>query len=115
VNSSEERRRFLTDCMQALSHVPGVTGIGFGMRFTNGELLQEKCIQVYVPRKMMRSELSNRAVVPPAIDGFPTDVIVQESRVSPFKVCWMSGGLECGERRVTLAAGVDGSDDGSAT
>ena len=25
----------------------------------------------------------------------------------------MSGGLECGERRVTLAAGVDGSDDGS--
>ena len=34
---------------------------------------------------------------------------------SPFKVCWMSGGLECGERRVTLAAGVDGSDDGSAT
>lgn len=81
MNSSEERRRFLTDCMQALSHVPGVTGIGFGMRFTNGELLQEKCIQVYVPRKMMRSELSNRAVVPPAIDGFPTDVIVQESRV----------------------------------
>lgn len=47
--------------------------------------------------------------------GAVRQVVAGDHLTSPFKVCWMSGGLECGERRVTLAAGVDGSDDGSAT
>lgn len=52
---------------------PGVTGVDIGYKVTNGERTDILSIRIYVASK--RDEVSEDEMIPPQIDGVPTDVI----------------------------------------
>jgi hypothetical protein len=55
-----------------------VTGVGVGFREVAGVRRAEVCIRVYVSRKLPRTELSRRDLLPRAVDGVLVDVIEAE-------------------------------------
>jgi|GEM_PF-2984434 len=57
--------------------MPNVTGVGAGVKITNGRFTGEICIQIFVVKKMSPAELKRKKItpVPKTINGFPTDVI----------------------------------------
>lgn len=53
-----------------------VLGIGFGAKTVDGRIVDgQLAVRVYVRAKRPRQELSPTEVVPPSVNGFPTDVI----------------------------------------
>jgi hypothetical protein len=59
----------------ALLAVPGVVGVGLGLKETAGRVTDVVAWRVYVDRKRSLSELHGAQVVPPRAGGLPTDVI----------------------------------------
>lgn len=54
---------------------PNVVGVAEGIRTRRGKPTGERCIVVYVERKVPRKKLSKREVLPAEIEGVPVDVI----------------------------------------
>jgi len=55
-----------------------VHAVGIGKKLTNGTTNLTLCVRVYVVQKLPLSLLSPRDVIPPMIDGIPTDIIESE-------------------------------------
>lgn len=51
-----------------------VNGVGIGKKISEGKDTGEMCVTVMVRKKMAKSELSAKDMVPSTIDGIPTDV-----------------------------------------
>jgi hypothetical protein len=61
-----------------LRAIPGVTHVSVGLKQTQNRATAELCIRVYVREKLDRARLSPSELIPPEIDGIPTDVNVVE-------------------------------------
>jgi hypothetical protein len=59
----------------ALSALPGVIGVGFGLKETGGRLTRIPAWRVYVKQKISSAEIAEDARIPAFTDGFATDVI----------------------------------------
>lgn len=60
----------------AVSPAQNVVGVGVGTKFTDGKETSTKCVRFYVAEKIHKAALSGRNLLPSAVDGVPTDVIV---------------------------------------
>lgn len=52
----------------------GVLGVGPGVKFRKGKLLDQRAIVVLVERKLSEDSLDKAQLIPPSFEGFPTDV-----------------------------------------
>lgn len=63
--------------LSALSGIPGVIGVGLGIKCTNHSMLPAEgaCLVVYVRQKRPQNALRRSRRIPRTVDGIPTDVI----------------------------------------
>ena len=95
-----------------LRAIPGVIHVSVGLKQTGGRLTDRLCIRVYVREKRERPLVEQSQLIPPEIDGIPTDVNVvpsfgfqnDNSLYRPIK-----GGIQITNRIVDL------NDDGTRT
>jgi hypothetical protein len=66
----------------ALRSLPGVLGVGFGIKETGGQLTPGLAWRVYIGRKKVRNEIPASELIPLFIDGFATDVIEYNAPVA---------------------------------
>ena len=67
----EVRARHEADLMR----YPNVVGVSDGVRMTGGIPTGERCIVVFVERKVPRTELDDRDRLPRELEGVPVDVV----------------------------------------
>jgi hypothetical protein len=67
----------------ALMSFPNVMGVAEGIRTRGGKPTGERCLVVYVDRKIPKSKLGKMDTLPRAIDGVPIDV-VEVGKVEPL-------------------------------
>jgi hypothetical protein len=67
--------RAITVHGDALARLPGVVAVRPGYRFAAGRITAEPVITVAVLRKRPANEVAAAALVPPTVDGVPTDVV----------------------------------------
>jgi hypothetical protein len=67
-------RRAETELMK----YPGVVGVGYGFKETQGGVTDRLAFRVYVKEKKPESQLGPGEAVPPSYEGFPTDVLIAE-------------------------------------
>jgi hypothetical protein len=58
-----------------LMQIPGVVGVGIGLKEIGGELTDQICFRVYVWEKKDASDVPTEERVPAVVQGFPTDVL----------------------------------------
>ena len=58
-----------------LMQIPGVVGVGIGLKESGGELTDQICFRVYVWEKKSPGEVPAQHRVPARSQGFPTDVL----------------------------------------
>lgn len=58
-----------------LIHLANVNGVGIGPKNPNSKDEGPLSVQVYVEKKVKKSKLSSADLIPPTIDGVPTDVV----------------------------------------
>lgn len=85
-----------------------VNGVGVGYKWVNGKPTDKKAIIVFVEKKLSKngliSKYSSEELIPPEIDGVPTDIIEIgkitkqsfKTRVRPLKP-----GYSCGQQQIT--------------
>src|SRR5262245_13764513 len=61
---------------ERLRAIPGVTHVSVGLKQTENRATPQLCIRVYVREKVARGRLSPDQLIPPTINGIPTDVNV---------------------------------------
>lgn len=66
-----------------LLRYPNVVGVATGIRERRSKPTGEACLIVYVARKLPRSQLAAKDVLPRAIEGIPVDV-VETGPLSPL-------------------------------
>ena len=59
-----------------LAPAQNVVGVGIGSKFVEGQETATQCVRFYVDQKIPKNALSAAEMLPPAVDGVPTDVIV---------------------------------------
>src|SRR5262245_988854 len=84
--NDEELRRLHTQAQAALGAIPGVVGVGLGLKERSGVVTDEVALRVYVREKKERSRLSNEERVPEEFLGVPTDVLIVREAI-PHGVC----------------------------
>lgn len=62
---------------------PNVVGVASGIRTKGGKPTGERCLVIYVERKIPRDKLGEREILPSEIEGIPVDV-VEAGRVEPL-------------------------------
>jgi hypothetical protein len=60
---------------KALMRKKGVVGCSVGYKVIGGKKTDQICIICYVTRKLPADQLSEADLIPPLIEGLPTDVI----------------------------------------
>lgn len=59
--------------------IPNVVGLGLGKKITNGLITNEKCITIFVDKKINSLELNIEDIVPPIYEGIKTDIVETNS------------------------------------
>jgi hypothetical protein len=67
----------------ALMSFPNAIGVVEGIRTKGGKPTGERCLVVYVNRKIPKSKLREKEILPRAVDGVPIDV-VEVGKVEPL-------------------------------
>jgi len=62
---------------------PNVVGVAAGTRTRGGQPTNERCLVVYVTKKVPRSALAKAVILPKQIEGVPVDV-VEVGEVKPL-------------------------------
>jgi hypothetical protein len=70
------REKLAAGAEARLRRIPGVVHVSVGAKQKAGAVTGQLCIRVYVDRKRSRAEVPADEIVPPEIDGIPTDVNV---------------------------------------
>lgn len=68
---------------EALLRYPNVVGVAVGVRTRRGGPTGERCLVVYVERKVPESELGDEGTLPREVEGVPVDV-VEVGRIRPL-------------------------------
>jgi hypothetical protein len=71
---SKAYRKGETDAWQRLRSA-NLTGVGFGLKETNGAFTGDVAVRVYVTRKLPTRRLLRQYRVPDSVNGIPTDVV----------------------------------------
>ncbi|MBO9699890.1 MAG: hypothetical protein J7604_06735 [Sporocytophaga sp.] len=74
--TEEELARLHKETEDELKKIPGVVGVGFGIKETSGDLTDEVAFRVYVLEKKNKEEIPPDEIIPSEIKGFKTDVLV---------------------------------------
>ena len=53
---------------------PNVVGVGIGTKIIKGISTQKQCIKIYVRKKIPRSKLQKKELIPQKLNGVETDV-----------------------------------------
>lgn len=81
-----------------------VTGVGVGKKVVGGVRTDEACVVVFVKRKLPRSKVRRRDLVPPHVGSVPTDVL-ETGRIVAFPYTSRyrpaPGGVSIGHYRIT--------------
>lgn len=59
--------------------IPNVVGLGLGKKIINGLTTNEKCITIFVDKKINALDLNVEDVVPPIYEGIKTDIVETSS------------------------------------
>ena len=59
-----------------LNAAQNIVGVGVGNKITDEGETNQRCIRFYVAQKIHKDSLNAKQMIPPTIDGLPTDVIV---------------------------------------
>lgn len=59
-----------------LMQIPGVIGVGVGLKEKDGKVTEDISLQVYVQQKKSESSLPADQIIPKEIEGIPTDVLL---------------------------------------
>jgi hypothetical protein len=59
-----------------LKKIPGVIGVGYGLKEINGKTTDQIAFRVYVRKKISPEELSPADIIPKEYKGIPTDVVL---------------------------------------
>ena len=78
---------------RAFAKVPGVVGVGMGVKETAGELTGEVAVIVYVEQKKPRSALRQSELLPDSVEGVKTDV-QRRLRFEPLGGTTLKGGVQ---------------------
>lgn len=70
----QEPRQCLHRHRDRLLRCTNVVGVGIGYKWVKGQPTPVRCVQVFVRKKLPVDALKPRDVVPPVLDGVPTDV-----------------------------------------
>ncbi len=68
---------------QELLRYPNVVGAAVGVRMRQGTPTGERCLVVYVERKLPRDQLAAGELLPTEVEGVPLDV-VETGRIRPL-------------------------------
>ena len=68
---------------QELLRYPNVVGVAVGVRIRRGTPTGERCLVVYVERKLPRDQLAAGELLPAEVEGVPVDV-VEAGRIQPL-------------------------------
>src|SRR5438046_1144717 len=58
-----------------LMKIPGVIGVGIGLKQVDGKMTDQICFRVYVHAKKSAEEVPAAEIIPAQVQGFPTDVL----------------------------------------
>jgi hypothetical protein len=81
-----------------------IVGVGISEKIAGNQYTNEPSITVYVVAKVSKEAVAPEALVPPEINGVPTDVVeTGEFRISPFRGRYRPapGGVSVGHFRIT--------------
>lgn len=79
-----------------------ILGLGFGYKESAGFVTPEKCVKVYVDRKVSKERLAKNAIIPPKIGNYRTDVqVIAQPR--------FQAGLPCGNGMTPGSSGMWGT------
>jgi hypothetical protein len=70
-----EAKRIRKKYEKTLMRKKGVVGCSVGYKHRGGEKTDRICIVCYVTRKIPVDRLSDEDLIPPMIEGIPTDVV----------------------------------------
>ena len=87
---SQEQGRILRtydEVRQELLSIPGVLGVGIGVKETDNEFTDEMSYRVYVAEKKPVEELTAAELIPPQIGDFRTDVLIPLRLQEDSDVC----------------------------
>src|SRR5579863_760678 len=86
--------------LRAVPHGHNIVGVGFGAKSTSGAMLgEELAVIVYVRRKLPKSDLGPREVVPDRIGDYPSDAVAVGD-IRPYARP-VPCGVSCGHALVT--------------
>lgn len=74
-HSMEDVRTVKTKYEDTLLMLPGVIGVGVGMRQRGGQWTDEVCIVVSVQNKLPADVLDPKEIIPHELEGVPVDVL----------------------------------------
>ncbi len=87
-----------------------ITGVAVGLKYKNGQWLNELCVSFRVKEKKSLDILTEKEIIPDFIEGMPTDVVegthkplLQIDRLDPLQ-----GGVSIGEEEEATAYGTLG-------
>ena len=87
---SQEQGRILRtyeEVREELMSIPGVLGVGIGVKETDNEFTDEMSYRVYVAEKKPVEELTAAELIPPQIGDFRTDVLIPLQLQEDSDVC----------------------------
>jgi len=84
--SQEDLQQRYEEAKAELMKIPGVLGVGYGIKEKNGELTSESALRVYVGEKKAPAELPKEQMIPVEVNGLLTDVLKIESS-KPLAAC----------------------------
>ncbi len=72
---------------KAILRLSNVVGVGIGSKIVDYKATGEFCIRVYVKKKLPKSKLNKKDIIPKILEGVETDVLeVGEVQLYPYKV-----------------------------
>ena len=95
--------RIRDDVEKELKKIPGVFGVGVGLKEKAGEITEEFCFRVYVHEKKAKKNIPDSQLIPKEIQGVKTDVlIVREEKFiaeDNSKYRPLQGGIQIGNNK----------------
>jgi hypothetical protein len=96
---------------ERIMQMANVTGVGVGYKKVRGVTTNIPAIIVYVSKKVPVSQLALKDIVPPTLDGYPTDVIeatfIALSQPRTSKIRPAVGGISVGHYQITAGTITD--------
>jgi hypothetical protein len=96
----------IREARRMMAEVPGLAGVGFGLKETGGKLTQTSAWRIYVAKKLPKWRLAQSECIPTTLLGLPTDVLASRTTFTPSR-CGPENSLEGG--MIANGKGVPGT------